>query len=37
VSLAPPENGIDNLAFPNQLQGLESFDLLVGGIAAFPL
>src|SRR5438876_10129407 len=28
VPLATPENGIDDLAFPNQLQGLESLDLL---------
>src|SRR5438552_15998295 len=28
VPLATPENGIDDLAFPNQLQGLESLALL---------
>src|SRR5256884_9799267 len=37
VPLATPENGIDDLAFPNQMQGLESLDLFIGRVAPFPL
>src|SRR2546425_12832774 len=37
VPLAPPENCVHDLAFPNQLQRLKALDLLVRRIASLPL
>src|SRR6059036_806492 len=37
VPLAPPENRVHDLAFPNQLQRLKALDLLVRRIASLPL